>query len=116
MVLIFCLVLHAVNIPSIKKYFFKRKLYVSASNPETTAKTKHVQVKGQIANWNENLDLLQVFPLSFQFYTSKSHFSLLQPSSRLTLRLYAKRSTHPDILLGTREMRIPLVSQSGSFC
>jgi hypothetical protein len=38
-----------------------------------------------------------------------------QPSSHLTLRLYAKRSAHPDILIGTHEMPIPLASQSGSF-
>ena len=46
---------------------------------------------------------------------AKVPFSLVQPSSSLTLRLYAKRSTHPDILVGTHEMRIPLASQSGSF-
>ena len=32
------------------------------------------------------------------------------------IRLYAKRSAHPNILLGTHEMPIPLASQSGSFC
>ena len=42
-------------------------------------------------------------------------FNLLQPSSHLTLLLYAKRSAHPDILMGTHEMPIPLASQSGSF-
>jgi len=42
-------------------------------------------------------------------------FSLVQPSSPLTLRLYAKRAAHPDILIGTHEMAIPLASQSGSF-
>ena len=43
-------------------------------------------------------------------------FSLVQLSSHLTLRLYAKRSAHPDMLIGTHEMPIPLASQSGSFC
>jgi hypothetical protein len=42
-------------------------------------------------------------------------FSLVQLSSHLTLCLYAKRSAHPDILLGTHEMRIPPASQCGSF-
>ena len=42
-------------------------------------------------------------------------FSLVQPSSHLTLNLYAKRSAHPDILIGTHEMAIPQASQSGSF-
>ena len=35
-------------------------------------------------------------------------FSLVQPSSHLTLCLYAKRSAHPDILIGSHEMPIPL--------
>ena len=39
-----------------------------------------------------------------------------QPSSHLTLRLYARRSAHPDILIGTYEMPVSLASQSGSFC
>jgi hypothetical protein len=42
-------------------------------------------------------------------------FSLVQPSSHLTICLYAKRSAHPDILIGSHEMLIPLASQSGSF-
>jgi hypothetical protein len=59
MVLIICLVLRAVNIPSIKKYsFIKRKFFVTVSNPETTAKTADVLVEGQMAEWNQNLDAL----------------------------------------------------------
>ena len=46
---------------------------------------------------------------------SKIPFSLVQPSSHLTLCLYEKRSAQPDILIGTHEMQIPLASQSGSF-
>jgi hypothetical protein len=59
MVLIFSLVLRAVNVPSIKKYFFlKRKLFVTLSNPETTANTANVAVERHMANWNQNLDPL----------------------------------------------------------
>ena len=58
MVLIFSIVLHAVNVPNIRKYFLKRNLCVVVSNSETTMKTKDVPVKGKIANWNENLDPL----------------------------------------------------------
>jgi hypothetical protein len=59
MVLIFFLVLRAVNVSSIKKYFFlKRKLFVTLSNPETTAKTAEVPVERHMANWNQNLDPL----------------------------------------------------------
>ena len=55
-----------------------------------------------------------IFPL--RFYGLKVSFSLVQPSSHLILCLYAKRSAHPDILIGTHEMPIPLGSQRGSFC
>ncbi|KAN0126434.1 hypothetical protein V8E52_000074 [Russula decolorans] len=95
-------VLRAVNIPlaSIKKYpLFKRKLFVTVSNPETTAKTADVRVEGQMAKWNQNMDGF-----------------LVQPFSHLTLCLYAKGSAHPDILIGTHEMPIPLASQSDIPC
>ena len=52
------------------------------------------------------------FPFNFM---PKSPFSLVQPSSHFTFRLYAKRSAHPNILIGTHEMPMPLASQSGSF-
>ena len=68
-----------------------------------------------MANWEQNLDALWVLPLSIQFM-AKAPSSLVQPSSHLTIRLYAKRSSHPDILIGTHEMPIPLTSQRGSFC
>ena len=45
----------------------------------------------------------------------KVPFSLVKPSSHLTLRLYAKRSAHPDILIGSHELPIPPASQGGSF-
>jgi hypothetical protein len=58
-VLIFCLVLRADNVPSIKKYpFLKRKLFVTVSISETSAETADVRVKGQMAKWNQNLDQL----------------------------------------------------------
>ena len=46
----------------------------------------------------------------------KLPFSFVQPSSPLSLRLYAKYSPHLNTLLGTHELRIPLEgldSQSG---
>jgi hypothetical protein len=69
MVLNVCLVHRAVNVPSIKKYFLKRNLCVAVTNSdsETTADTKDVPVKGQMANWNQDLDPLYVLPLSLQF-------------------------------------------------
>ena len=115
--LIFRLVVRARNVPNIKKNsFFKRKLFVTVSNIKTTAKTAEVRVEGQMAKWNQKLDALYIFPLSLQFLWLKFSFSLVQPSSQLTICLYAKRSTHPDILIGSHEMPIPVASQSGSFC
>jgi hypothetical protein len=69
MFLIFCLVLRADNVPSIKKYsLLKKKLFVTVSNAETTAKTADVRVEGRMAKWNQNLDALWVFHISLQFY------------------------------------------------
>ena len=59
--LIFCLVHRVANVPitSIKKYpLLKRKLYITVSNSESTAKTPNAPVEGQIAKWNQKLDAL----------------------------------------------------------
>ena len=60
---ILCLVHRVVNVPitSIKKYpLVKRKLYITVSNSESTAKTPNVPVEGQIAKWNLNLDAFKL--------------------------------------------------------
>jgi hypothetical protein len=114
--LIFGLVVRAYNVPSIKKNrFLKRKFFVTVSKLGTTARTTDVRVQGQIAKWNQKLDALYVFPVYFLFWWLILPFSLVQPSSHLTICLYAKRSAHPDILIGIHEMPIPLASQIGSF-
>jgi hypothetical protein len=41
-------------------------------------------------------------------------FSVVQPSSRLVLRLYAERFAREDILIGTHEL-LPVESQTGLF-
>ena len=57
--LIFYLVLWAADVPIIKKHgFFKRKLFVTVSNAETTAQTADVPVERQMAKWDQTLDLL----------------------------------------------------------
>ena len=67
--LIFFLAVRAHNVPTIKKnHFFKRKFFVTVSNPEITVKTADVHVEGQMAQWNQKLDALHVFPLFLQFY------------------------------------------------
>ena len=48
-------------------------------------------------------------------FMAKAPSSLVQLPSHLTICLYAKRSAHPDILIGTHEMPIPLASQISSF-
>ena len=54
-----CLVLRAINVPSIKKYpFLKRKFFVTVSNHGIMAKTADVPVKGQTANWNQSVEPL----------------------------------------------------------
>jgi len=54
-----CLVVRADNVPCVKKNpFLKRKVFVTVSNLETTAKTADVRVEGQMAKWNQNLDAL----------------------------------------------------------
>ena len=67
--LIACLVLRAINAPNIKKYrFLERKLFVTVSNAETTAKTADVRVEKQMAKWNQNLDPLYIcllFPSNY---------------------------------------------------
>ena len=55
------LVLRADNVPTVKKLrILKRNLFVTVStdNPETTAMTKDVPVKRQMAHWNQKLDPL----------------------------------------------------------
>ena len=70
MVFDICLVHRAVNAPSIKKYILlKRKLFVTVHNSGTmVAKTADVPVQRHVANWNQNLDPLQVFLFPLQFY------------------------------------------------
>ena len=69
-----------------------------------------------MAKWNQILDPLYLFSSSLPILRLNASSSLVQPSSRLTIHLYAKRSAHPDILIGAHEMPIPQASQSGSFC
>ena len=45
----------------------------------------------------------------------KPPFSFVQPSSSLTLHLYAKYFARPNTLLGTHEFRIPLEGLTGLF-
>ncbi|KAH8996413.1 hypothetical protein EDB86DRAFT_995596 [Lactarius hatsudake] len=77
-------VLRAHNIPHTKS---RTKFYVTVISQTTTNNTQSVPTKESIAEWNEDLDAF-----------------IVQPSSRLVLRLYEKRRALQDILIGTHEM------------
>ncbi|KAH8988069.1 hypothetical protein EDB92DRAFT_2104782, partial [Lactarius akahatsu] len=96
-------VLRARNVPQLKTTFGgKREYFVSitfaATTKETkkrlTKRTKSVHIDGQTLAWDQRLDAF-----------------LAQPSSRIILRLYAKKLIKSDILIGTHEMTLPVESQ-----
>ncbi|KAH9069678.1 hypothetical protein EDB83DRAFT_2518039 [Lactarius deliciosus] len=97
-------VLRAHNVPDLKTTFRgKREYFVTITYGATTKKTKKqakkrtksVHIDGQTLTWDERLDAF-----------------LAQPSSRITLRLYAKKKlTKSDILIGTHDMTLPVESQ-----
>ena len=92
---IFCLVLRAVNVPSIRKYLIKNRIFfVTVSNPETTSKTADVPVERQMAKWNQILDPLYVFPPSLQFMAKTFHPVLY---NRLRVSLFAFMQSDPHI-------------------
>ncbi|KAI9436509.1 hypothetical protein BJY52DRAFT_1217862, partial [Lactarius psammicola] len=89
-------VLRAENVPHIKKRFgLKRRFYVTVVNLATMRKTESVQIDGQMVRWNQRLGA----------------FSTQWPS-HITLCLYAKRLAQRDDLVGTREIPVPVASQS----
>ncbi len=53
---------------------------------------------------------LSIFDLIFRL---KVQFSSTQRPSHLILCLYEKRLTHRDVVIGTREIPVPVASQSG---
>ena len=67
--------------------------FVTVSNPETTAKTADVPVERQMANWNQILDPLYVFPLSLQFIAKKFH-SVLYNHLRVSLFAFMQSDPH----------------------
>ncbi|KAH8984862.1 hypothetical protein EDB92DRAFT_1465435 [Lactarius akahatsu] len=93
-------VLRAHNVPNLRN-IFGLKFFVTVASQATEKKTPSVSVKGRTARWGESLGAF-----------------ILQPSTPLVLRLYAKRFARRDTLIGTHEM-IPVESQTGdrrSFC
>ncbi|KAH9019046.1 hypothetical protein EDB84DRAFT_629161 [Lactarius hengduanensis] len=86
-------VLRAHNVPHVKN-LFGLKFFVAVTDQTTKKKTSSVPTEGAVVQWNENLGVF-----------------ILQPSSRLVLRLYAERFARRDILIGRHEM-IPVESQT----
>ncbi|KAH8977931.1 hypothetical protein EDB92DRAFT_1821947 [Lactarius akahatsu] len=116
-------VIRARNIPHIKTTFGrKRELFVTIAYGATTKKTKKqtekrtktVHIDGQTAVWDQRLDPLYDFLLFSRIFRLKVPISFVQPSSQLTLCLYAKRLTQRDILIGIHQMVIPNESESSS--
>ncbi|KAH9069844.1 hypothetical protein EDB83DRAFT_413372 [Lactarius deliciosus] len=85
-------VLRADNLPKLKNVF-GLKFFVTVASRATEKKTPSVPAKRQTARWGESLGAF-----------------ILQPSTPLILRLYAKRRARQDTLIGTHEM-IPVESQ-----
>ncbi|KAH9035728.1 hypothetical protein EDB85DRAFT_2273943, partial [Lactarius pseudohatsudake] len=88
-------VLRADSVPQKWENIRLKRLFVTVSDREMMRKTESIQVEGQTVEWDQKLDAFFV-----------------HPSSHLILCLYAKRSTNPDVLLGTHETQIPVTSQS----
>ncbi|KAH8983433.1 hypothetical protein EDB92DRAFT_2117446, partial [Lactarius akahatsu] len=94
-------VIRAHNVPQfgsilgVKTEYFVTITYgaTTKKTKKKTKKTKSVQMDGQMAVWDQRLDAFFV-----------------QPSSRLIIRLYAKRLRINDILIGTHEVVIPVES------
>ncbi|KAH9074778.1 hypothetical protein EDB83DRAFT_2549485 [Lactarius deliciosus] len=86
-------VLRAHNVPHVKN-LFGQKFFVAVTNQTTKKKTSSIPTEGATVQWNENLGVF-----------------ILQPSSRLVLRLYAERFARRDVLIGRHEM-IPVESQT----
>ncbi|KAH9074718.1 hypothetical protein EDB83DRAFT_2515581 [Lactarius deliciosus] len=86
-------VLRAHNVPRVKNVF-GLKFFVTVTSQATKKKTPSVRAEGATVQWNENLGPL-----------------IVQPSSRLVLRLYADRFARRDTLIGRHEM-IPVESQT----
>ncbi|KAH9069861.1 hypothetical protein EDB83DRAFT_2551074, partial [Lactarius deliciosus] len=85
-------VLRADDLPKLKNVF-GLKFFVTVASQATEKKTPSVPAKRQTARWGESLGAF-----------------ILQPSTPLILRLYAKRRARQDTLIGTHEM-IPVESQ-----
>ncbi|KAH9002320.1 hypothetical protein EDB86DRAFT_3241886 [Lactarius hatsudake] len=84
--------LRAHNLPHIKRWLnMKMRFFVTVAHHGTTMKSASVKINEQTVEWGEKLGTFFV-----------------QPSSRLTLRLYAKRFLHRDILIGSLETRLPV--------
>ncbi|KAH9066749.1 hypothetical protein EDB87DRAFT_1819213 [Lactarius vividus] len=86
-------VLRAHNVPRVKN-LFGLKFFVTVTNQVTKQKTSSNPTDGTTVQWNENLGVF-----------------IVQPSSRLVLRLYAERFARRDSLIGRHEM-IPAESQA----
>jgi len=77
-------------------------------------KSASVKVDGQTVEWSEKLGALWDTPFFTLIFRLRFLLSLVQSSSRLVLRLYAKRFLLRDTLIGMQEILPPVGSTSGS--
>jgi hypothetical protein len=95
----------------------KRRFYVTVTYQETTTKLASAKFDGQTARWRWNRKLDTLWEISFVILVFRliAVLSSVKPPSPFTLRLYAKRFLHSDMLVGkTQEILPPAGPTSGS--
>jgi hypothetical protein len=106
-------VLRAHNLPRLKTLLGKkRQFYVTVTYGESAKRTRSVRSVAQRVEWNEAVDALCEISYS-NSYIQLNISSAVRPLSRITVSLYAVKTTKKqDILIGREE--IPYEPRRGS--
>lgn len=94
----------------------KMRFYVTLTHQETTTKLASARFDGQTARWNKKFDTLCDIPFVTLIFRLKVVLSSVKAPSPFTLRLYAKRFLHRDILVGTTQEILPPVGSTSGSC
>ncbi|KAI0264969.1 hypothetical protein BC834DRAFT_240164 [Gloeopeniophorella convolvens] len=106
-------IIHADGLPVTRflDRFKHRRFYVTVTDGVTTKTAKAIKRERQLARWDESFNSLCVFSSScFRLLVVTDLMlscSTIDPSSQLTLRLFAKRDSHDDVLVGVLELPYP---------
>lgn len=92
----------------------KRRFYITVTYQETTTKLASAKFDGQTARWTKKLDTLCDIPFVILNFRLRVALSSVKPPSPFTLRLYAKRFLHGDILVGKTQEITPSAGSTGS--